>query len=178
MPCATERIRVVWNTRAYTGETECGNGFEEDGVDVEAWGWDREGVALYDADEEEADENPPCVRGELPLQMGLQGSAGYFLMDFSMGMVPTPIYECSDPIFPSDFSGFCTPSERSSYTLVERIEMMTGSADMYMAAVYTTSKAGAISLMLMMDKPVLRIPRAWNNPDMTRFPGGMLEIVG
>ena len=86
MPCATERIRVVGNTRANTDGTECGNGLKEDGVDVEAWGWDREGVALYDADEEEADENPPCVRCELPLQMGLQESAGYYLMDFNTGM--------------------------------------------------------------------------------------------
>lgn len=178
MPCATERIRVVGNTRANTDGTECGNGFEEDGVDVEAWGRDREGVALYDADEEEADEDPPCVRGELPLQMGLQESAGYFSMDFDMGMVPTPIYDCSDRISPSDFSGFCTPSERSSYTLVDRIEMMTGSADMYMAAVYSTNRAGAISLMLIMYKPVARMPVAWNSPDMTRFPGGMLEMVG
>ena len=93
-------------------------------------------------------------------------------------MVPTPIYERSEPGSSSDLSGFCTPSERSSYTLVDRIEMMTGSADMYIAAVYNTNRAGATSLMLIMVRPTDRTLMAWNSPEMVRFPGGMLVIEG
>ena len=72
----------------------------------------------------------------------------------------TPMYERSESNSSIDFSVFGTPSERSSYTLVDRIDMMTGSADMYIAAVYKTNKAGAISLMLIMYKPEVRTPSA------------------
>lgn len=93
-------------------------------------------------------------------------------------MVPTPMYERSDPSSSSDFTAFCTPSDRSSYTLVDRIEIMTGSADTYIAAVYSTDRAGATSPMVIMYMPVDRTLIAWNSPSIIRFPDGMLIIVG
>ena len=92
--------------------------------------------------------------------------------------VLTPMYERSDPISSSDFSAFCTPSDRSSYTFVDRIETMIGSPEMYMAAVYNTNRAGAISRMLIMYKPAVRTPSAWNKPEMVPFPGCMLSMAG
>lgn len=44
-----------------TDKTERGDGFEEDIIHVEAQGRNREGITLYNADEEEADEDPPSV---------------------------------------------------------------------------------------------------------------------
>ena len=61
MPRATKGIIVIWDTSSNTDKTERGDGFEEDIIDVEARGRDREGVTLYDTDEEEADEDPRRV---------------------------------------------------------------------------------------------------------------------
>lgn len=88
------------------------------------------------------------------------------------------MYERSDAISSSDFPGTCTPSDLSSYILVDRIDMMIGSPDMYIAPVYNTNKAGAISLKLIMYMPAVRTPDAWNSPQIVRFPGGRLVIVG
>lgn len=92
--------------------------------------------------------------------------------------VRTLMYERSEPASSSDLSCFCTPSDLSSYTLVDRIEMMTGSADMYIAPVYSTNRAGAISLTLRRYKLVERTAVAWYNPEITRVPVGMLVMVG
>ena len=40
MPCATERIRVIGDSCTLTDVTKCGDNVEEDGIEVEAWGWD------------------------------------------------------------------------------------------------------------------------------------------
>ena len=72
VPCTTEGISVIWYPGRDTDETERRNGFEKDVVNGEAWGWDREGVSLDDADEEKADKDPPGVRGELSLEVGLR----------------------------------------------------------------------------------------------------------
>ena len=88
------------------------------------------------------------------------------------------MYERSDPSSSSNFADLCTPSDRSSYTLVDLIEIMTGSADTYIAAVYSTDRAGATSLMVIMDMPIDRTLSAWNSPSIIRFPDGMLVIVG
>ena len=72
MPSAAERVRVIRHTSALADITERGDGFKEDGVEVEAWGWDGEGVALHNADEEKGDEDPPYVGDELLNQMGLK----------------------------------------------------------------------------------------------------------
>lgn len=61
MPSAAERIMVLRQSCALTYITECGYGLEEDGVDVEALGWNRECVALDNANEEATDEDPPHV---------------------------------------------------------------------------------------------------------------------
>lgn len=61
MPRATKGVVVIWDTGSDTDKTECGDGFEEDIVDVKARGRDRKGVTLYDTYEEEADEDPPRV---------------------------------------------------------------------------------------------------------------------
>lgn len=49
---------------------------------------------------------------------------------------------------------------------------------MYIAPVYNTNRAGAISLMFMMYMPAERIPSAWNRPEIVRLPGGILMMVG
>ena len=61
VPGAAEGILVVGNARRDADETECGDGLEEDGVDVEAGGGDGEGVTFDDTDEEEGYEYPPGV---------------------------------------------------------------------------------------------------------------------
>ena len=61
MPRAAKGVIIIWDTGRDTDRTECGDGFEEDIVDVEAWGRYRKGVTLHDTDEEEADEDPPRV---------------------------------------------------------------------------------------------------------------------
>lgn len=99
-------------------------------------------------------------------------------LDRALVWLLTPMYDSSDPD-PSPFlSVSCTPSDLSSYTLVDRIEMMTGSADIYIKAVYSTNRAGATSLMLMMYKPLWRTVIAWYSPQMIRFPVDMLVMEG
>lgn len=84
----------------------------------------------------------------------------------------------SDSFSSSAISGLSIPSDLSSYTLDDLIEMMIGSPDIYIAPVYNTNRAGAISVMLIMEKPDVRTPGPWNSPSIVRFPAGMLVTVG
>ena len=72
MPRAAEGTQVVWEPCGYPDETERGDGFEEDVIYGVAGGGNGEGVPLDDADEEEGDEDPPGVGGELLLQVRLR----------------------------------------------------------------------------------------------------------
>ena len=65
MPRSAEREIVVRDSGRDTHSTERRNCLEEDIVDGEARGWDREGAAFDDADEKEGEEDPAGVRGEL-----------------------------------------------------------------------------------------------------------------
>ena len=176
MPRTTESIQVVGNPEGQTDGTECRDDLEQDSVQAEAGGWDCECRALYDADEKEADTNPPRVRGELLLQVGLNilaDTPGKFTV-----MMLTPMYVRSDSFSSSTNSGFSTPSDLSSYTFDDLIEMMIGSPDIYIAPVYNVNRAGAISVILTMYKPDVRTPGAWNSPEIVRFPGGIPVMVG
>lgn len=66
-PRATESIQIVWDPGAQTDSTECGDDLKQNIVQAEAWGRCCEIGALYDADEEEGEADPPAVGGELLL---------------------------------------------------------------------------------------------------------------
>ena len=75
MPSAAERVCVIRDSSTQTDGTKCGDSLEEDGIQVESWRWDRECVALDDADKGEAVEDPPSLCGYLFLEVSLAMSA-------------------------------------------------------------------------------------------------------
>jgi hypothetical protein len=86
VPGASEAIIVVRDAKGEANSAVSRDDFEDDAEDAEARGMGGEPGSLDDADEEDGEEKPPKVVGELGTDMGLFGSGDNALVsDCSRG---------------------------------------------------------------------------------------------
>ena len=76
-PGAAEGVVVVGDAGAEADGAERGHGVEDDSPDGEARRGEAEPVPLDDADEEDGEEEPQCVGGELGFEVRLWWGEGY-----------------------------------------------------------------------------------------------------